>query len=198
VSGLFYAQTRAILRKTSASEPIECKTPIDLINATSIVDIDPTPFQIITENYRKAHVRIDGLPIVIETPQGVTRRKRNPDGSIIWARPMPYSYGYINNTMDADFDPVDVFIGDFPNTKIIYIMDQMHHEHHNFDEHKVFIWFRDRRHAKNCYYDSFDKKKEGKKRLMAMVGMHLVDFKEWLKTNGTMTPISQQDLHDLI
>jgi hypothetical protein len=100
--------------------------------------------------------------------------------------------------MDADFDPVDVFIGDYPNTKIIYIMDQMHHEHHNFDEHKVFIWFRDRRHAKNCYYDSFDKKKEGKKRLMAMVGMHLVDFKEWLKTNGTMTPISQQDLHDLI
>lgn len=193
MSNLFYARSKSIITKT-ATEYVECYDFVDLVNASTVCDINPTPLQLVAENYRKAHVLIDGLPVVIETPQGITRRRRNPDGEIVWAREMPFSYGYISNTMDADFEAVDVFVGDFPHHPIIYILDQQHPDTKKFDEHKVFIWFRDKRQAKHCYYDSFDKKKAAKKRWMSMVGVHINDFKDWLKTDGTMYPIADQNL----
>ena len=190
-------RAQLIISKT-ATDFVPVDDFIDFTYATEVCDPEPSAFQISTENYKKAHVRICGLPITIETPQGVIRKKRNPDGSLIWAREMPFAYGYINNTLDADLDPVDVFVGDCPTSRIVYIMDQQHHKHKTFDEHKTFIWFPNKKAAKHCYYDSFENRKDAKKRVMAVAGMHIVDFKTWLKTNGTMHPIGKQDLPDLV
>jgi hypothetical protein len=197
VPNLFFTKSRLLINKTSADRPTECRTFADVLSASRVIDTDPSPLQIINENYRKAHIRIDGLPIVIETPQGMARKKRGPDGELISVREMPYPYGYINNTMSGDFAPIDVFIGDNPGTKIVYVLDMLH-QSGDFDEHKVFIWFRDKKHAKNCFYDSFETKKKAKRKVMDIVGIHLFDFKQWLKTNGTLTPISQQEGWDFI
>lgn len=167
------------------TKPIDCECIEDVNEACKVVDCSPTPFQAITENYRKAHIRIHGLDITIENPKGSMRRKLRPDGSVIWECEMPAHYGYIKNTVGSDFDQVDCFIGEHDKTKFIFIIDQCHPDSGKYDESKCMIWYKNAKKAKKSYMKSFSDG-SGKDRFMGISGLDIDSFKKWLKTNATL------------
>lgn len=174
-----------VAEKNSSRKPVDCKSIKEVDDACKVVNCEPSPFQAITENYRKAHIRIEGLPITIENPKGSMRRKLRPDGSVIWECEMPAHYGYIKNTVGSDFDQVDCFIGHHDGSKFIYIIDQCHPDSGKYDESKCMIWFKTPKKAKKCYMKSFSDG-SGKKRFLGISGLDIDSFKEWLKSNATL------------
>lgn len=195
MNNIFFLNSRAFLGypilKNSSNNPVECKDIDDVDKACKIVNTDPTPLQKITENYRKAHIRIKGLNITIENPKGSIRSKQRPDGSLIWAAKMPAHYGYIKRTIGADFDQVDCFIGKHYKSDFVYIVDQKHHESGKFDESKCMIWFKTMKQAVKCYCESFSDG-SGPDRIMSISGLDWESFQRWLKTNAPL----QQMLND--
>src|SRR5215469_3527784 len=175
----------ALLGLAKARKPVDCDCIEDVNQACKTVNCTPTPFQLITENYRKAHIRIKGLNITIENPKGSLRRKLRPDGSVIWASEMPAHYGYIRNTVGSDFDQVDCFIGKHDKSNFVYIVDQQHPDSGKYDESKCMIWFKNAKHAKKCYMKSFADG-SGKKRFQGISGFDIDSFKKWLKSNATL------------
>ena len=139
----------------------------------------PTPAQREAGNYRKKHIRIQGMGISIENKKG-TRRK--PD----WPK-LHCDYGYIKRTMGADGDHVDVFVGPSPGSEIVYIIDQVD-KNGRFDEHKAMVGFTSKQQAveayKKCYTPSW---KVGR-----VTAMTVGQFKLWLDKGNQKESISKQ------
>ncbi len=152
---------------------------------------DPTEAQRASGNYKKGHIEIQGLPIAIENAQGSIRESRH-DG---WRAVMPTEYGYIEDTKDADGEPVDVFLGPDPESATVFIIDQVK-EDGSFDEHKTFIGYH---HWSEAQHDFIAAYRNADTRGPAHPGHHFIGsvhewtmarFKEWLKSGKTTTPIS--------
>jgi hypothetical protein len=172
------------LIKNSAANPVDVSSIEQLDHAVTVVDCEPSPFQKITGTYRKAHVKIHGLPITIENPRGSVRSKQKPDGKVIWACRMPAHYGYIKRTLGADGDQLDLFIGEKDKSHFVYIVTQVTPNTGAFDELKCFLWFNSAKKALRCYDASFSDG-SGPDRRKGMSGMDIDSFKKWLKTNKT-------------
>ena len=80
-------------------------------NAISLDQLpEPTEAQIHSGNYKKHHLKLHGLDISIENPQGSIRRGTGPDGTP-WESVLPAHYGYVKRTEGADGDHVAVSPG---------------------------------------------------------------------------------------
>ena len=91
---------------------------------------------------------MQGLDVTIENYVGELRHGKD------WVQKMANDYGYINDTVGADGDEVDCFIGPNQDSDKIYIIEQQK-ENGEFDEHKVMLGFSNIAEAKDAYHDNY-------------------------------------------
>lgn len=131
----------------------------------------PSEAQLDAGNYRKGHVRINGLDISIENPAGSKRRPEWPA--------LKNHYGYLKGTVGADKDHVDVFLTDrAANADLpVFVVDQVNSDG-TFDEHKVVLGADNETAARQTYLDNYAKGWTG---LGAITEMSQDDFKAWAR-----------------
>jgi putative uncharacterized protein (fragment) len=148
----------------------------DIAEAVKDVDIEPTEAQKKAGNYKKGHVKIQGFDITIENPKG-TIRKGVDDNGKAWSTEMKNHYGYFKNTEGKDGDHIDVFIGDNPNSKRIFVVDQVNPKTKEFDESKVMLGFDTEDEAKKAYLSNYSKDWKGFKDITYV---DVDTFRNWL------------------
>lgn len=148
----------------------------------------PTPEQIRAGNYAKGATRLHGMPITIETPMFQPRRGK-ADG-VPWSVLCMAHYGYINGTVGADGDAVDVFVGPVPESLRVFVVNQQNKDG-GFDEHKVMLGFADEQSARDAYMNSYEKGWTG---LASLTPCSVKQFKYWLKHGDLTRPLVPGDL----
>lgn len=148
----------------------------------------PTEGQREAGNYKKGKVSIQGLLISIEYPRGSTRSGVGKDGKP-WENTMKSAYGYIRRQpkSQADGDHQDVFLGDHPDSQIVFVVDQ-NKPNGRFDECKSMIGWTNSREAKEAYLANYSAGWTG---FGAITPMTMTRFKEWLIDGDTSRPASQ-------
>jgi len=172
---------------TTGATPAPIATAADLANVAKDVNPDPTPAQIEAGNYRKAHVELNGFNISIENPRGSIRRGTDTDGKA-WEVTMPADYGYIKRTTGADGEQVDVYIGQHPESPLIFVVDQIDPDSGDFDEHKVIMGAQVQGEAELIYRNAFSDK-SGAKRMGSVTAMDAAEFKAWLANGDPKKPV---------
>ena len=146
---------------------------------------EPSEAQKEAGNYRKGHVRIQGLDISVENPAGSTRSGIAPDGTA-WETEMAHHYGYIKGTTGRDKDHIDVFLGDKAATSPwVFVVNQTDPATGKFDEHKVMLGFDTPDQAQAAYLANYA---DGWQGLGSMARMDMAGFKAWLKNGNTRLP----------
>lgn len=151
------------------------------------VETDPTEAQIEAGNYRKGHVTIHGLEISIENPKGSTRSGTSPAGKE-WSIELKNDYGYIRTTEGSDGDAVDVFIGDSPDTELVFVVNQLDPKTKKWDEHKAVLGCDTMEEAKETYLANYEKGWNG---MGEVVVLTIPRFKAWLESGNTKKPIKE-------
>lgn len=183
-----------LVAKSSAAKVREyvapaAREPAQLIEAARAeVEPEPTEAQKEAGNYKKGHLTLQGMDIALENPKGSTRSGTDRDGKA-WQSTMAHDYGYIKRSLGADGDHVDVFIGDQPESKTVYVVDQADPKTGKFDEHKVMMGFADEQAARAGYLANYE---PGWKGLSAIKAMPVEEFKRWVKEGDTKSPIAAQ------
>lgn len=152
-------------------------------------DLDQSDAQLNAGNYKKGQIRLHGMRISIENPQGSVRRGVDPSGTK-WACTMHAHYGYFKGTVGADGGHVDCFLGpDCENIKCpVFIVNQIkvHGEEFGvFDEHKVMIGYCDRNSAIAGYMSNFS---PGWKGLGSIEETTIHGLRNWLSHGDTQAP----------
>ncbi|MGQ8879011.1 PLxRFG domain-containing protein [Delftia sp. NA_296.1] len=131
----------------------------------------PTNAQKEAGNYKKGHVRLNGLDISIENPAGSRRRPEWP--------PLQNHYGYFKGSLGADKDHVDVFLTDRASEPElpVFVVDQVNRDG-SFDEHKVVLGAADEADARAAYLGNYEKGWTG---LGAITQMTQDEFKAWVR-----------------
>ena len=160
-------------------------------NAISLDQLpEPTGAQIHSGNYKKHHLKLHGLDISIENPQGSTRRGTGPDGTP-WESVLPAHYGYVKRTEGADGDHVDVYLGPYEESELVFVVDQTRLDDGEFDEHKCIFGALSSTQAKEIYLAGFSDGK-GAQRMKALTPMHVSHFKQWLAEGDTKQPYAKE------
>ena len=151
---------------------------------------EPTEAQKKAGNYAKGHVKVSGLDISIENPEGSTRSGTDPNGKP-WSVSMKSHYGYILGTVGKDKDHIDVFVK--PGTAedwngTAFVVDQVRPDTGEFDEHKIMMGFGSIEEAKAAYRENYTKGWAGLKTISATP---MSEFKTWLKDGDTRKPFKQ-------
>ncbi|MGU5718165.1 LPD38 domain-containing protein [Aeromonas hydrophila] len=186
------ADAGVVVSGAAQPDPVAVATPAASEPAKQIeaaraeVSPEPTEAQKEAGNYKKGHLKLQGLDIALENPKGSIRSGTDQDGKA-WQSTMAHDYGYIKRTLGADGDHVDVFIGDQPQSETVYVVDQVDPKTGKFDEHKVMMGFADEQAARDGYLANYEK---GWKGLGAIKAMPVEEFKSWLKAEDTTKPIS--------
>ncbi len=168
------------LTTPATSEPVR-----QIEAARAEIAPEPTEAQKEAGNYKKGHIKLQGLDIALENPKGSTRSGTAQDGKA-WQSTMTHDYGYIKRTLGADGDHVDVFIGDKPDSETVYVVDQVDPITGKFDEHKVMMGFSDEQAAREGYLGNYE---AGWKGLGAIKAMPVESFKRWVKEGDTTKPV---------
>ncbi len=171
------------LTTPATSEPVR-----QIEAARAEIAPEPTEAQKEAGNYKKGHLKLQGLDIALENPKGSTRSGTDQDGRA-WHSTMAHDYGYIKRTQGADGDHVDVFIGDKPESEMVYVVDQVDPKTGKFDEHKVMMGFADEQAARAGYLGNYE---EGWQGLGAIKAMPVEDFKRWVKEGDTTKPVAKK------
>lgn len=150
------------------------------------IDTNPTPAQKEAGNYKKGHVRIEGMDISIENPRNSVRSGIDADGNA-WETRMAMDYGYIRGTQGKDKDHIDIFLSDVATDKAwleewdmdkkIYVIDQ-YNKDGSFDEHKVVFGVVDEKQARLCYLENYSADWAEERRIEA-TEVPMEDFKKW-------------------
>jgi len=143
----------------------------------------PTEAQKEAGNYKKHHMRFQGLDIAIENLKGSTRSGVGPTGAR-WSVVMPADYGYIKRTEGADGDHVDCYVGPHSDSREIYVVDQIDPRTKKFDEHKCFLGFKSEADAVKTYDRGFSDG-SGPRRRASVHTMTMQEFKHWLERGDT-------------
>ena len=146
------------------------------------VDTNPTDAQKEAGNYKKGHVKVDGLNITIEQPKGSIRRGTDANGKQ-WESEMHNTYGYIRGTESVDGDHIDIFLSDNPTEGNVFVVDQVNKDG-SFDEHKVMYGFSDMESAKRAYLSNYE---EGWQGLGSITEVKKEDFKKWIDSSKRKT-----------
>lgn len=136
----------------------------------------PTQGQKEAGNYKKGHVTIQGLDVTIENPKGSIRSGIDSDGES-WSQEMKNTYGYILGTTGKDADHIDVFLGENPLSKKVFVIDQIN-KNKLFDEHKVMLGFNSIEEAQAAYLSNYE---EGWQGLGNATETTVPAFTEWAK-----------------
>ena len=152
----------------------------ELKKAEAQTDTNPTEAQKEAGNYKKGHIRLFGMDLSIENPEGSVRRGTDASGKE-WEQEMNNTYGYIRGTMGRDKDHIDFFLGDNLDSDKVYIVDQRDTKSGKFDEHKIMLGFDDMEEARDAYNSNYE---EGWQGLGAISELSLDDFKEWAFADG--------------
>jgi death-on-curing family protein len=137
---------------------------------------EPTPEQKDAGNYKKQHVRKDGLDISIENKKGSTRSGTSSDGKK-WSIEMKNPYGYIKGTVGKDKDSLDCFLSnDYKEEQPVFIVNQSK-KGGSFDEHKILLGFKDKDSAEKAYVSNYEK---GWDQYKNIVEMPMTLFKTWM------------------
>lgn len=152
------------------------RTDADIAEAVKDIDVEPTEAQKKAGNYKKGHVKIQGFDITIENPKGAIRKGIDDNGKA-WSTEMKNHYGYFKNTEGKDGDHIDVFIGDNPNSKRIFVVDQINPKTKEFDESKVMLGFDTEDEAKKAYLSNYSKDWKGFKDITYV---DIETFRDWL------------------
>lgn len=146
------------------------------------VDTHPTEAQKESGNYKKGHIRVDGLDITIEQPKGSIRRGKDANGKE-WESKMHNTYGYIRGTKGTDGDHIDVYLSENPTAGNVYVVDQINQQTGAFDEHKVMYGFGSMEEAVQAYRDQYeDGWKVGK-----VTEVSREEFKKWVDSSTRKT-----------
>jgi len=117
---------------------------------------DPTPEQAKSGDYPKLRQDWHGLTIAIEHPEGTVREGVDETGKA-WRTVFRYAYGEILGTLGVDGDPVDVFIGSYPDAPEVYVVQQMKRKQWDTpDEQKCMINFASMDEARDAYLEHYD------------------------------------------
>ena len=146
------------------------------------VDTNPTDAQKEAGNYKKGHIKVDGLNITIEQPKGSIRRGTDANGKQ-WESEMHNTYGYIRGTESVDGDHIDIFLSDNPTAGNVFVVDQINKDG-SFDEHKVMYGFPDMESAKRAYLSNYE---EGWQGLGNITEVSKEDFKAWIDSSKRKT-----------
>lgn len=150
---------------------------------------EPTQAQKEAGNYKVGHVRLGGLDISIENPEGSERKGTDASGKA-WSVKMKSHYGYIRGTVGRDKDHIDTFIkagtAEISDDAPVFVVDQVHDG--KFDEHKVMMGFGDEAEARAAYLANYTK---GWKGLGNITATTLNDFKSWLAEGNTTRPFAK-------
>ena len=146
------------------------------------VDTNPTEAQKEAGNYKKGHIKVDGLDITIEQPKGSIRRGTDANGKQ-WESEMHNTYGYIRGTESADGDHIDIFLSDNPTEGKVFVVDQVNKDG-SFDEHKVMYGFSDMESARQAYLSNYE---EGWQGLGNITEVSKEDFKAWIDSSKRKT-----------
>lgn len=169
------------------------ETPMDAVTAAD-VDVaasqaeQPTPAQADAGNYRKGHVRVQGLDIAIEVPRGGERAGVGSDGRP-WSVTMPAHYGYLKAGKDSGDGKVDVFVGDEIDARYAYVIDQIDPATGKFDEPKVMVGMAGRETAA-AIYDASYSDGSGPARMGAMTRMTVPELRAWLRDGDPKKPMA--------
>lgn len=153
----------------------------DVDRAAAAAHPAPSPHQRTAGNYSKGHIKIRGIPVTIETAKGTVRVGVGKDGKE-WSATLPAHYGYVKRTVGADGDQVDVYVGPQPNSDRAFIIDQVHAEGAQFDEHKVMLGWPDIDAAVEAYKSAFSDGR-GADRIGAVHRVSIAGLKSWLAGN---------------
>jgi hypothetical protein len=163
----------------------------EIMEAGKQVNTSPTPAQQEAGNYQKAHIHLHGLNISIENPKGSIRRGISKDGKS-WESKLHNHYGYIKRTLsEADGDNVDVFVGDNPESEIVYVVDQVDPDTGKWDEHKAMLSFHSFDDAEQAYLSNYE---DGWQGLDDMTAITMNQFKDWLNDGDTSKPLNGQTI----
>ncbi len=146
------------------------------------VNHKPTDAQKEAGNYRKEHIRFQGLPITIENKAGSERSGVDGAGKR-WSCKLPADYGYIKRTEGADGDHVDVYVGPDAGSRQVFIVNQ-HELGGKFDEHKVLLGFDSEQQAVDHYCRAFSDGR-GHERIGSVETVSMDTFKHWLANGST-------------
>lgn len=146
------------------------------------IDTNPTEAQKEAGNYKKGHIKVDGLNITIEQPKGSIRRGTDANGKQ-WESEMHNTYGYIRGTESVDGDHIDIFLSDNPTEGNVFVVDQINKDG-SFDEHKVMYGFPDMESAKRAYLSNYE---EGWQGLGSITEVSKEDFKKWIDSSKRKT-----------
>ena len=146
------------------------------------VDTNPTDAQKEAGNYKKGHIKVDGLDITIEQPKGSIRRGTDVNGKQ-WESEMHNTYGYIRGTESVDGDHIDIFLSDNPTEGKVFVVDQVNKDG-SFDEHKVMYGFSDMESARQAYLSNYE---EGWQGLGNITEVSKEDFKAWIDSSKRKT-----------
>jgi hypothetical protein len=156
--------------------------------AASETDPEPTDAQIASGNYRKGKVSLHGFRLSIETPKGAARRGIGADGKPWENTHSSAHYGYITGHGEgADGDHHDAYIGPHPDSKRIFVVNQIDPKTKKFDETKTIFGARTLGEARAIYDGGFSDK-SGPKRRWAIHETDPETLKAWLNGSRAHKP----------
>jgi len=151
----------------------------------------PTPAQAKANNYKCGHLQLHGHRITIETAKGQVRSGVSEDGKK-WSQTMQHHYGYFKGTeSEADGDHIDCFVGDHPESELVFVVDQVNPKTGKFDEHKCMLGFLSEAAAREGYLANYEK---GWKGLGDITPLTMPQFDAWAYAGNTKQPIAGQSL----
>jgi hypothetical protein len=132
------------------------------------------------------HVDFQGLPVAIENAPGTVRHWKAPDGETGETR-MLFAYGYVEGTMGADGDGIDVYVGPDPRAEMVYIIHQQNPDTGIYDEDKVMVGFPHEQAARWAYQAHFNRPDFA----VAVSPMSVDAFKRWVAGTSDGNPLQE-------
>lgn len=178
------------IEKFNSINEVTDRVLYDLVNGTALqvqneatrVETNPTEAQKEAGNYKKGHIKVDGMNITIEQPKGSIRRGKEASGKE-WESEMHNTYGYIRGTEGVDGDHIDIFLSDNPNEGNVFVVDQVNKDG-SFDEHKVMYGFADKESARQAYLSNYE---DGWQGLGNITEVSKEEFKKWIGSSKRKT-----------
>mgnify|MGYP000974726706 CR=1 FL=1 len=150
---------------------------------------EPTEAQKEAGNYRKGHLKISGLDISVENPQGSTRSGTDTNGKP-WSVTMQHHYGYFRGAdfKGKDKEHIDVFVK--PGTPEdysgpVFVIDQKDPQSGRFDEHKTILGASSADEARAIYQANYATDWKGFRSIKQFT---MPEFKLWLKAGNKQKP----------
>ena len=175
-----------------APAPARATSTPEEIEAARAEVAEPTQAQAEADNYKQGHIKVNGVPVTIETPKGGTRTDKKNDPPLWEVKNFPADYGKILGTTGADGDHLDVFVGPVPMTAgQVFVIDQIDPATGKFDEHKIMVGFANQREAIRVYDKAFtDKSGPSRRGAVQTLPGGLDAIIRWTERADTTQPIA--------